>query len=46
MFVCLSVCMELLGFHCTDFQEILYLYVFRKPVEKIRVLLKYDMNND
>jgi len=30
MSACLSVSMEQLGFHCTDFHEIWYLYVFRK----------------
>ena len=34
--VCLSVHMEHLGFHCTDFHEIWYLSIFRKPVEKIQ----------
>jgi len=29
----------------TDFHKILYLSIFRKSVEKIQVLLKYDKNN-
>ena len=40
-----SVQMEQLGFHCTDFYEISHLKVFRKPLEKIKVLLKSDKNN-
>jgi hypothetical protein len=39
-----SVRMEQLGFHWTDFHEILYLRIFRKSVEKIQVLLKADNN--
>ena len=35
--VCLSVRMEHLGSHCTDFHEILYLSIFRKFVDKIKV---------
>ena len=35
--VCLSVCMEQLGPHWTDFHEIWYLTIFRKSVEKIQV---------
>ena len=42
---CLSVCMEQLGSHCTDFHEILYLRIFRKFVEKIKVSLKSDKNS-
>ena len=50
---CLSFCpsvrpsarMEQLGFHCTDFCEISHSKVFRKPLEKIQVLLKSDKNN-
>ena len=34
-----------LGFHWTEFYEIWYLSIFRKSVEKIQVLLKYDKNN-
>jgi len=37
--------MEQLGFHCTDFHEILYLSTFGKPVEKIQVSLESDKNN-
>jgi len=37
--LCLSVRIERLGSHCTDFPEILYLSVFRKSVEKIEVSL-------
>ena len=36
--------MEQLRSHWTDFQEILHLYIFKNPVEKIQVLLKYDKN--
>ena len=51
--VCLSFCllirpsvrMEQLGSHWTDFREMLYLSIFRKPVEKIQVSLKSDKNN-
>jgi hypothetical protein len=43
--VCLSVHVEQLGSQWTDFHEILYLNVFRKSVEKIRVLLKSEENN-
>jgi len=38
----LSVRMEQLGSHWTDFHEILYLTVFRKSVDKIQVSLKSD----
>ena len=34
-----------LGSHWTDFYEIWYLSIFRKPVSKIRVSLKSDNNN-
>ena len=37
--------MELLGSHWTDFDEILYLKIIRKSVEKKQVWLKYDENN-
>jgi hypothetical protein len=40
MSVCPSVRMEQLDSHWTDFQEIWYLCIFRKPVKKIQVLLK------
>ena len=36
----LSVRMEQLGSHYTDFNEISYLTIFRKSVEKIQVSLK------
>jgi hypothetical protein len=46
---CLSVRppvrMEQLGSHCSDFHEIWYLNIFRKPVYKIQVSLKSDKNN-
>jgi hypothetical protein len=34
--------MEYPGFHWTDFDEMWYLSVFRKPVETVRVWLKSD----
>jgi hypothetical protein len=37
--------MEQLVSHWTDFHEIWYLSIFRKSVQKIQVLLKYDKNN-
>ena len=40
----LSVRMEQLGSHRTDFHEILYLRIFRKSVEKIKVSLNSDKN--
>ena len=40
-----SVRMEQLGYHWTDFHEILYLSAFRKFTEKFQVLLKCDVNN-
>ena len=43
--VCSSVRMEQLGFHWTDFDQILYLTVFRKSIEKIQVSLQYDKYN-
>jgi len=46
MSVCLSarpsVYMEQFGFYWTDFHEILYLNSFRKSVEKIQLLFKWD----
>jgi hypothetical protein len=45
MSVCLSVRMEQLGSHSTDFYEIWYLSIFQKCVEKIPVLLESVMNN-
>jgi hypothetical protein len=41
---CLSVRMEQLGSHWTDFHEIWYLWIFRKSVEKIQDSLKSDKN--
>ena len=41
----LSVRMEQLGSHRTDFREIWYLGIFRKTVEKIQVALTCDTNN-
>jgi hypothetical protein len=43
--VSLSVHMEQLGSHYTDFDETWYLSFFRKSVEKIQVSLEPDMNN-
>jgi hypothetical protein len=40
----LSVRMEQLGSPWTDFHEVWYLNIFRKSVEKIQILLKYDKN--
>jgi hypothetical protein len=34
--------MEQLGSHWTDFHEILYLSIFRKSVERVKILLKSD----
>jgi hypothetical protein len=45
---CLSVCLSAWinsAPRCTDFEEILYLRLFRKSVEKIPVSLKSDKNN-
>ena len=39
---CLSVRIEQLGPLWTDVHEILYLSIFRKSVEKVKDLLKYD----
>jgi len=39
-----SVRMEQLGSNWTDFQEIRYLRIFRKPVKKIQVSLNSDKN--
>jgi hypothetical protein len=41
----MSVRMEQLESHWTDFNEILYLGFFSKPDEKIEVSLKSDKNN-
>jgi len=40
----LSVRMEQLGSHWTDFCEILYLSILRKSVEEIQISLKSDKN--
>jgi hypothetical protein len=45
MSVCLSVRMEQLGSHLTDFHEIRYLIIFRKFVETIQILLNSGKNN-
>jgi len=41
----LSVHMEQIGCRWTDFDEILYLNIFRNSVEKIRVSLTSNKNN-
>jgi hypothetical protein len=38
----LSICIEQLSSHQTDFHEIWYLSIFRKSVKKIQVSLKCD----
>jgi hypothetical protein len=43
--VCLSVHVEQLGSHWTDFHEIRHLKISRKTVYKIKVLSKSDKNN-
>jgi hypothetical protein len=43
--VCLSVRMEQLGYHWTDFREIYFLSIFRKAVPKIQVPLNSDKNS-
>ena len=42
--VCLSVRIELLGTHWTDFHKNLYLRIFRKSIEKIKVSLNSEIN--
>ena len=42
---CVSVHMEQLGSHWTDFHEIWYMNIFRKSVEKIQVSLEADKHN-
>jgi hypothetical protein len=42
---CLSARMEQIGSHWMDFHEILYFWIFRKSVEKIKVSLKSDKTN-
>ena len=44
-FICLSVCMEQVSSHYTDFNYILYSPIFRIFVEKSQVSLMYDKNN-
>jgi hypothetical protein len=43
--LCLSVHVEQLCFHWTDFHEIWCLSIFRQSVEEIQVSLKSDKNN-
>ena len=43
--VCSSVRMEQLGSHLTDFDDTLYLGIFRSSIEKIQVSIKSDKNN-
>jgi hypothetical protein len=45
MSVRLYVCMQQLDYHWVDFDEILCLGFFKKSIQKIQVLLKYDKNN-
>jgi hypothetical protein len=45
MSVRLSVPMEKLGYHRTDFHKIWYLNIFRKTLQKNQVSLKSDKNN-
>jgi hypothetical protein len=45
MSVRLTFRIQKLIFHWRDFQEILYLNIFRKAVEKIHVSSKSDNNN-
>ena len=42
----MSVRMEQLVSHYTNFYEIWYVKIFRKYVEKIQVSLKYDRNKE
>ena len=41
----MSVHIEQVGRHWTDFHEIWYLIIFRNSVEKVQALLKSDKNN-
>jgi len=43
--ICLSVCMEILGSHWMDFDEICYVNVFRISIKKFQVSLKSVKNN-
>jgi hypothetical protein len=45
MSVIISVRMEQLGSHWTDFHEVLFLSIFPKSIKKIQVSLKSDYNN-
>jgi hypothetical protein len=45
MSLCPSYRMEQLGTYGTEFNDILYLIIFRKSVEKTQVSLKSDKNN-
>jgi hypothetical protein len=45
MSVRLFVRMEQPASHWKDFNDILHFSIFRKPVEKIQVSLKWDKNN-
>jgi hypothetical protein len=45
MSIRLSVRVEKLGYQWIDFQETLYLSIFRKYVEEIKVSLKFYKNN-
>jgi hypothetical protein len=45
VFVCLSVRMEQVGSHWTDFREIWYLNILRKSVENILIWLKCENNS-
>jgi len=45
MSVCLSVHVEKIGYHWTDFHEISYLNIRRKSAVKIQLSLKSDKNN-
>jgi len=42
----MSVCMEQLGSHSTDFYEMWYLHIFLKSFEKTQVSLNSDKNNE
>ena len=42
---CLSICMEQIGYHWTDFHETWYLRIFLKYVEKIEVTSKSHKEN-
>ena len=43
--LCLSVRMDQIGSHWTDFDETSYLHFFQKSVDKTQVSLKSDKNN-